>query len=78
MDQIPEHRTEFTARSGDTHVIGDDGVAVNIDAEARDKAVAAEAAAPVLGEDGAPINPPAGDVSDPPASLSGKGRKAAD
>ena len=41
-DQTPEHRTPITPRSGDTHVIGDDGVAVNVDEQAR---AAAEATA---------------------------------
>jgi len=46
MDQTPEHRSEVTARSGDTHVIGaeDNAVAVNVDQQARDEAARAEAA----------------------------------
>ena len=35
-NQVPEHRTAVTPRSGDTHVIGDDGAAVNVDQVARD------------------------------------------
>lgn len=35
---IPAHRTTTAARSGDTHVIGADGAAVNIDAQAREAA----------------------------------------
>ena len=50
MDQTPEHRSQVQARSGDTHVIGADGQAVNVDALAREKAAAdaaqAEAAPP--------------------------------
>lgn len=42
-DQTPEHRTGISPRSGDTHVIGDDGKAVNVDQAARDGS-AAEAA----------------------------------
>ncbi len=42
-EQTPEHRTAFAARSGDTHVIGADGAAVNVDQAARD-AAAVEAA----------------------------------
>lgn len=42
-NQVPEHRTAVTPRSGDTHVIGDDGEAVNVDQQERDLA-AAEAA----------------------------------
>ena len=34
-EKIPEHRTTVTPRSGDTHVIGDDGAAVNVDEVAR-------------------------------------------
>lgn len=68
-EENPEHRTAVTPRSGDTHVIGEDGTAVNIDQAARDAAAAEAALAPVLGEDGAPLNPPAGDPTDPPAEL---------
>lgn len=35
-NQVPEHRTAVTPRSGDTHVIGEDGAAVNVDQAARD------------------------------------------
>lgn len=38
MTDIPAHRHSFAARSGDTHVIGKDGKAVNIDQKARDEA----------------------------------------
>ena len=38
MTQTPDHRTGFAARSGDTHVIGEDGVAVNVDRQAREAA----------------------------------------
>lgn len=34
-ENIPEHRTAITPRSGDTHVIGKDGEAVNVDEAAR-------------------------------------------
>lgn len=34
-DDTPEHRTSVTQRSGDTHVIGEDGALRNVDAEAR-------------------------------------------
>ena len=44
-DQTPEHRTGISPRSGDTHVIGADGVAVNTDQAARDAAAAEEAKA---------------------------------
>jgi hypothetical protein len=44
-DAIPEHRAAISPRSGDTHVIGDDGQAVNVDQAARDAAAAAEAKA---------------------------------
>ena len=36
-DDIPTHRASFAARSGDTHVIGKDGKAVNADQQARDE-----------------------------------------
>lgn len=47
MDKIPSHRVAMEPRSGDTHVIGDDGEAQNIDQAARAalaKAAAQEAA----------------------------------
>lgn len=43
MSEIPEHRASFATRSGDNHVIGDDGEAVNTCQAARD-VVAAETA----------------------------------
>lgn len=45
-NSIPAHRSGFTARSGDTHVIGEDGVAVNADRQARDAAATPAASAP--------------------------------
>lgn len=68
MDQN-SHRQAVTARSGDTHVIGEDGLAVNIDEAAREIAAAEAASAPVIGEDGSPLDPPAGDPTDPPAEI---------
>lgn len=44
MSETPEHRAAMTARSGDDHVIGDDGELRNVEQEARDRAAAAEAA----------------------------------
>lgn len=58
-NQIPEHRRTVQPRSGDTHVIGSDGEAVNVDQQARDaaakeaaKAKPAKPAAPKPEEDG--------------------------
>lgn len=79
MPETSDHRTSFTARSGDTHVIGaeDHAEAVNVDAAARDRALAEAAAAPVLGDDGSLLNPPQGDPSaDPSAIVSGKRSRA--
>lgn len=58
----------FTPRSGDTNVIGEDGAAVNVDADARSAALA-EMAGTLKGEDGVPLSVPEGDRTDPPAPL---------
>ncbi|MEV5021418.1 hypothetical protein MRBLMA1_001240 [Sphingobium sp. LMA1-1-1.1] len=58
----------FEPRSGDTHVIGEDGEAVNVDAQARAAALA-DLADTLKGEDGAPVTPPEGDLTDPPAPI---------
>jgi hypothetical protein len=44
MTDIPAHRAGFTARSGETHVIGDDGAAHKV-TEAERKALEADSAA---------------------------------
>ncbi|MEV5033680.1 hypothetical protein MRBLMC3_002917 [Sphingobium sp. LMC3-1-1.1] len=54
----------FTPRSGDTHVIGDDGEAVNVDAQARGAALAT-----VVDREVVPLAPTSGDLSDPPAPI---------
>ena len=54
----------FTPRSGDTHVIGDDGEAVNVDAQARGAALAT-----VVDREVVPLAPTSGDLTDPPAPL---------
>ena len=41
MSETPDHRTGFATRSGDTHVIGEDGLLQNIDQALRDAADAA-------------------------------------
>lgn len=58
----------FEPRSGDTHVIGEDGAAVNIDAQARAAALA-EVVDTLKGEDGAAVSPPEGNLTDPPAPI---------
>lgn len=40
QNEIPEHRFETDQRSGDTVVIGSDGVGVNVDQAAREQAAA--------------------------------------
>lgn len=45
MSETPEHREGFATRSGDNHVIGDDGEAVNTCQAARDVAAAETAKA---------------------------------
>lgn len=56
----------FTPRSGDTHVIGEDGEAVNVDAQARDVAGTVVTDAPLAGSgEGIQIEGGAGDL--PPA-----------
>lgn len=59
MPETPEHRTVFTARSGDTHVIGDEdnAEAVNLDQAARERVVAEEAKPAARA--GRPARPPA-------------------
>lgn len=54
-DEIPAHRAGITPRSGDTHVIGAEGKAINVDAAARAKATKttpAETPADPLDHDG--------------------------
>lgn len=80
--QTPAHRQAAAPRSGDTIVIGADGEAVNVDAEARDASAGtflASVVAPVLDDDGHPLNPPAGNLTDPPGVITPpRGRKAPD
>jgi len=59
MTDTPEHRASVAIRSGDTHVIGDDGLAVNVDQPARDEAAKAEAAEAAKAERRAKPVPPA-------------------
>jgi hypothetical protein len=82
-DQIPDHRTTTAARSGDTHVIGEDGTARNIDAEAREAEAKAILSRPPAAESAGGTNAAAsGDVMPPAGSAeAGKakpGAKAAD
>ncbi|AMK18700.1 hypothetical protein [Sphingobium sp. MI1205] len=67
----------FTPRSGDTHVIGDDGAAVNVDAQARDVALA-DIVDTIKGPDGEAVTLPEVDLTDPPSPLApaSAGRKA--
>lgn len=54
----------FTPRSGDTHVIGEDGEAVNVDAQARGVAATVVTDAPLAGSgDGNQIESGAGEQS---------------
>jgi len=46
MPETPDHRTAVSPRSGDDHLIGDDGDLRNVEQDARDLAEAAAAAAP--------------------------------
>ncbi len=45
MQDISQHRAAIEPRSGDTHVIGEDGKAVNVDRQARDAEAKARSAA---------------------------------
>lgn len=65
MNQTPEHRTANETRSGDTHVIGDDGVAVNVDQKAREETAAAASAEAAKAEKRAARPAPAAAAEDP-------------
>lgn len=82
MAETPDHRTGFATRSGDSHVIGEDGQLQNIDQAARDALSRPPAAEGADGTNVAAASlsgsmPPAGEVAQTKRSQPAPARDAA-